>query len=831
MKKILLLAIMAITVATSALAIPAKRGFHNMPQADGTTISVEMRGDEWSHSLVTTDGLTVSLQPDGNYYYRTATAVSNVVAHNPADRAQAEAEFVAQTKEDLSMSAFARSSARLKAQIAKAAQKVGSTQVPNNGNVRIPVLLVQYSDKKMSNSKAAFKANFTDLATQYFTDQSNGKFIPQYDLFGIYTLSGTRSTYGGNDYSGNDKGVCKMVGEAVDMATAEGTINWKNYDNDGDNICDVVIVLYAGVGEAQASSVTSAIWPCQWNLASGAQYNDGTGTRTANGVTIDKFAVFNEVNGSSDNATKLDGVGTFCHEFSHCLGLPDFYETTYSNGYYGMGSWSLMDYGSYNNNGYTPIGYNAYEKAFMGWIDLVTPKAGTKYTLPVWNSKSLEKDKAIKITSDINSNEYYLLEYRRQQGWDAYIQDEGILITHVSYIASRWEANTPNNQSVQLMTIAPADNRLTSATESTDLWGESNHDFTDESSPAAKLFLTASGSATGSAGYLGKPVTDITLLGDSATLWYMYEAPQIDAPVITDSTDVTSTSFTAHWTPVEGATSYTLQITDPSKQPAYKLMLDEDLSYGTTTWTKSTSGVYSYDDGYIRLGTSSKQGSITSPSIDISGYGDKVTVVVTGRTYNNDGTAPMKIDLLSGSTTVATTTSSLNGTDATKAFVLDAGSATNVQVKIANTTNRKRLWLSNVKVYAGDASSTLNGAPLKAVTETGDSITRTITGITDTLYNVANLDANGTYIYKVKALGDWGETTWSTEKTITLADSNTGLRGDINHDGKVDVSDVTELVNKVLNLQEIDLAVDDLNGDGVVNVSDVTELVGIIAGE
>ena len=827
MKKFLILAIMAFTVVTSALAIPAKRGFHNMTQADGTTISVEMRGDEWSHSLVTTDGLTVALQDDGNYYYRTATAVSNVVAHNPADRSAAETQFVSQNGGELTIGALAQNSARLKARIAKAMQKA-TTQVPNNGNVRIPVLLVQYTDKKMSNSKASFKTNFTDRATEYFTDQSNGKFVPQFDLFGTYTLSGTRATYGGNDTSGNDQGVAKMVGEAVDMATNEGTINWKNYDNDGDGVCDVVIVLYAGVGEAQASSVTSAIWPCQWDLESGAQYSDGTGTRTANGVTINKFAVFNEINGSSDSGTSLDGIGTICHEFSHCLGLPDFYETTYSHGYFGMGSWSLMDYGCYNNNGYHPIGYGAYEKAFMGWIDLIKPVPNTKYSLPVFNQKNAATDKAIKIVSDINSNEYYLLEYRKQQGWDKYIPDEGVLITHVSYIASRWAFNTVNNQDVQLMTIAAADNYLSSSTENADLWGDTKHDFTDDTSPAARLYLTANGSATGSAGYLGKPVTDINLTTDSATLWYMYEEPKLDSPVITDSTDVTSTSFTAHWTPVEGATSYTLQITDPSKLPTSKLMLDEDLSNGTTTWTESSSGVYNYDDGYIRLGTSSKQGSITSPSIDITGYRGQVTVVVTGRSYNNDGTVPMKIDLLSGDNTVATTTSSLNKTDGTKAFVLDAGSNNSVQVKIGNTTNRKRLWLSHVKVYAGDASSTVSSAPLKAVTETGDSVQRTISGITDTLYNVTGLEANGTYIYRVKAVASWGESPWSAEKTITLAQSK--LLGDVNQDGIINVSDVTDLVSMILDLKAKDMEVGDINGDGKIDVTDVSQLVNIIAG-
>lgn len=833
MKKLLSLAVVALCTSLAATAVPAKRTPATFTQSDGSTITVTMRGDEWHHGYVTDDGLAVAQAANGNFYYKTASGLSTVMAHNQAGRSASEQSYVAANKANMTLGATTPAGSMRKAQRAGAERR--KVQVPNSGSPRVPILLVQYSDKKMSHAKADFVSQYTQgssSAYQYFCDQSNGKYQPQFDVYGIYTLSSTRATYGGNDSSGNDKGVAKMVGEAVDSASAAGDIDWSKYDNDGDGYADVVIVVYAGVGEAQASAVTSAVWPCQWSLAEGAYYSDGTGLRTYNNTKVDRFAVFNEINGSNDSGTKMDGVGTFCHEFSHCLGLPDFYETTYSSGYYGMGSWSLMDYGCYNNDGYTPCGYDAYEKDFMGWVTLQAPTENTQYTLPVWNQKSASTDVAIKVVSDINSNEYYLVENRAQQGWDKYIPDSrgGALITHVSYIASRWDANTVNNNSVQLMTISPADNSLNSYTESTDLYGTTNTELTDASSPAAKLYLTSSGTATGSAGYLGKPMTDFTINSDgTVSFWYMKKALETTAPVLTDSSDVTSTSFTAHWTPGLNATEYTLYVCDSTIMSQVTKLLTEDFSSGTTTWTKSSTGTYS-ETGYLRLGTSRSTGSVTSPAVNLKASNGVTTVVVTAKPYNVDTDVPMKVSVVNANgDELDSKTFTLGSTSADYTALLTGNASADNMIKIESTTNKKRVMLKQAVVYSGDASQA-SSAPLKAVAETGDSTRRTITGITDTLYNVTALRANGTFLYRVKATySDGTQSDWTAYKTIKLVDSTTGLFGDLDQDGKVDVTDVTALVNVILGAATYSNT--DLDGSGKTDVTDVTVLVNYILGQ
>ena len=507
MKKLLTLACAA-CLALMAGAVPAKPGTHTVAQSDGSTLTLRMVGDEWHHSYVTTDGLSVAQAPDGNFYYRLAGGLTTMLAHNPSDRPASEQTFVAQHAQNLTLQATRPAAASQKAK--RNDRRRRATQVPNNGSPRIPIILVNYTDVKMKSDDpvAAFTAQFKEggkSCFQYFYDQSRGKFTPQFDIYGPINLSRERAYYGGNDYYGDDKGVGLMVAEACDSLKA--TVDFSPYDNDGDGEVDVVIALYAGVGEAQAyRTVPSSVWPCQWEL-SDSEY--GSKLQVGNKY-IDKFAVFNELYGANERTTRLDGIGTFCHEFSHCLGLPDFYDTDYS-GNFGMGDWSLLDGGCYNDDGDTPIGYSAYERDFMGWITLETPVQNTTYTLDALNT---DTGKAYKIVNSLNPNEYYVLENRQRTGWDAYMAASGMLITHVDYDEYIWDINEVNNTgSHQRMTPIPADGVLSTYSTSGDLWPYNGLDsLTNNSSPAARVF-------TGT--YMNQPIHAITRTGNQISFTYM----------------------------------------------------------------------------------------------------------------------------------------------------------------------------------------------------------------------------------------------------------------------------------------------------------------------
>ncbi|MDO4510688.1 MAG: M6 family metalloprotease domain-containing protein [Bacteroidales bacterium] len=841
MKRLLSFLAIVLAMWSACYAVPAKPGFSQYRQSDGTMVSIETVGDEFYHAFVTLDGMSVERNQQGDWVYATTEEVTQIIAHDPALRGAQEAAFVKAEKEALQATARMDESTRHLIRKVNGARKAGN--VGYKGKKRIPILLVDYTDVKMKHSAEEFKAHYSsgpNSAYQYFYDQSNGKFQPQFDVWGVFTLSNNRAYYGahGKNNQGStvtDVRLGEMVAESITMAEEKTDINWKDYDNDNDGECDVVIVVYAGVGEAQASTThPEAIWPCQWNLYSANYFGDGPGYRFYDNTLVDAFAVFNELNGNSDAGTKLDGVGTFVHEFSHALGLPDFYETTYNYGYYGMGYWSLMCAGSYNNNSDTPVGYSAYEKNFFGWIDLIEPEGNTKYTLTAMNQGDIATDQAVIIESDLNPNEFYILENRRKQGWDAYIADEGLLISHVTYVPSRWMANTVNNEQVQLMTIAPADNKLSRANETGDLWGNGKSDFTDSSTPAAKLFMTESGSVTGKAGYLGKPVTEITRNDDgTVSFWYMKgkesRAPEM-LPV--DSTSIDLTEFKAEWTyPGEEALveSYTLQVEEGKP---VELLEEADFNQFLSISDGTRVSIYTDRDKYLPAGWDADSplylyygrlvvgNSVNTKTYDLSKY-DDVTIVLTGRCYSYGNASNFCVFVGDEISSDVYTYSAIY--DNTVKIKLPCKDLSQAAITILG---EKYPCFSKIRIYGGDATAPQKAKALAPV-ETGGDTTRTITGITSKSYVVKNLQAGDSFAYKVKAVfTDGRESEWSNTQFVQLA-ARKGTPGDVNEDGNVDVTDATVCINHILGIETtpFNAANADLDGNGEIDVTDVTMLI------
>jgi M6 family metalloprotease-like protein len=778
MKRLLPIGLIAL-ISFCANAVPAKKGVRTFTQSDGSTISLLLVGDENFHVLTTTDGLAVSKGADGNYYYRTADSQTKIVAHNVEARNSAELSFINNNVENMSVQAVAKA-AQSKGTVRKAPKR-GVAQRTNtmlkSGSPKIPILLVQYSDYKFKDTDpaATFKSFYSEGSTschQYFYDQSNGKYSPQFDVYGPVTLSGTRATYGGNDNYGNDVGVGKMVAEACKLL--DGSLDFSQYDCNGDNECDVVIVLYAGDGEASSyeDDAEDSVWPCQWYLSE----SDYGQYLTLDNTKVDKFAVFNELNGS--DLTKIDGIGTFCHEFSHCLDLPDFYDTNYS-GYFGMADWSLLDSGCYNNDGYTPIGYSAYEKSFMGWIDLTEGAENTQYTLPIFNQKNISTDVAIKLTNENDANEYYILENRARQGWDAYMPAEGMLITHVTYKASAWTGNEVNNYDLQRMTIIPADNNLKmnsykyygqtyyyadTTSLKGDLWPYGNaKELTNTSTPAAKV-------NTGT--YMNKPVTEIVKNTDGTVSFWVMKTPLPSVGVPSNVSHVvnSSTSATIKWDAVDDADiTYTVEVTK-HKDIKYELVNSTNFNEDNS-WT--TSGVNSLSGGDKYLGSGKKTGYVISPQFTTNDEGI-VTVIFNAKYYGTDKSS-VKVSLLNGagSSTIDTKTIALTDSYADYAVVFDGTANTAVKIKFETLAAGKRVYLYSADIYNGDASSLVETSTTAA---RAASEKKTFSGLTETSITVSDLEENGTYDYRVKAVPNdtekYSESAWTEYGQFTLSESS-----------------------------------------------------------
>ena len=926
-KRILTSTIALVCCILAAVAMPARPGWQSIKQSDGTTLHVQAVGNAFNHAILTTDGLTVARGEDGDFYYTSSvTGLTAMRAHDENMRSAAEAAFVNAQRAGLAMvrKSFDKQPGR-----GYSLRAVGSSNadadVPAMGQRRIPIILVEFKDKKFSNTREAIIDALLmgdESVGQYFRDQSNGLYEPEFDVYGIYGLSQDRSYYGGNS-GGNDKNLGAMVTETCQLAAADG-VSFSPYDTNNDAYCDVVIIIYAGVGEASANTThPESIWPCNWNLNSAAYYGmggNGAFRPSPGDPLVNNFAVFNELYGSDDNGTTIDGIGTFTHEFSHCLGLPDFYDTGNGN-HYGLGYWDLMCMGCYNNDGFTPPGYSAYEKVFMGWIEYIMAVPGTYYTLPVFNQKKQSTDKAVCITSDLNENEYFILENRRKQGWDRYAPGEGIMITHVTYDMNRWMANTPNNENIQLMTLMNADNNWSYYTEGADLWPQNGKtEFTDNSTPSARLNMKADGSITGSAGYLGKPVTEMVInQNGTASFWYMKGAatsPVISVtetdidfggvilngskeltfkvlgqalndhialtlndpdgvftvnPTVVNAADaVNGVTVTMTFNPAaikdyaatltlssNGAEDFVVNVTGRGLIEGYTpVMLPADenginLTRFRADWTDATpeanvasytlevalkpavellgtlegvAGEYAYITPQSPWGGNSVVGG--NNSIYVNANGSLTFTIPQG--YSNE-TFTVKITTSSGAygygnLTVGTTQTPASGHDFTAgetySWLVTASAGERISITSTDANYSPDMVL--IQVYSGDATA----ASLRAAEE-GNDVYRLITGITEKSYVVKDLLPEGTFNYKVKTVfADGTESDWSNVEQVTLFENGHGYElGDVNHDEKVNINDVTALINRLLSGSGACDICADVNEDGNIGISDVTALI------
>ena len=509
MKKLYLMLSMLFAFGAAANAVPAKKLQKVITLTNGTQVSVELRGDEYLSWWEGTDGTA----------YRTTATDENVFeafdleAQKPAAaarRARAEQGRVARL-------------ARVKNSLKGADDKMrglGGDHITYKGVKKGLVVLVDFKNKKFAdghdleyyknviNGKdfSDEEEGYVGSVRDYFLAQSNGQFELDFDVVGPVTMSKNYGYYGNDGAYQKDEKVYEMIKEACDGI--QDKVNLKDYDWDGDGEADQVFFLYAGLGQASGGSA-GTVWPHESELrywpCGVLSYSTGK---------INTYACANELQPETQGSSRYisAGIGTICHEFSHCLGFADMYDTTGGGGY-GMSVFDVMDQGSYNGNGFVPCNYTAFERIYAGWveaIELIDPatvkdmKSVSDYGRPfiMYNYK--------------NTNEYFLMENRQNTGWDKGLYgSNGLLIVHVNYVPSRWANNSVNSsaEKIQCCTVVNADGSRENTQYSLqgDLYPYEvkgvtmNDEFTDESEPAAKLYTKNSYNSYA----LGIPITNI----------------------------------------------------------------------------------------------------------------------------------------------------------------------------------------------------------------------------------------------------------------------------------------------------------------------------------
>lgn len=493
--------------ALCAMAVPAKRGqWKTVTLADGSKVRVELRGDEF---------INYWQAEDGRRFVRNAATTKYELADMTKLRERAQAIRKSINIKGGTQNAPARTATRI-------------TSSPYTGQKKGLVILIDFPDRRFTHGSPALyerilnEENFTDpvgfvgSVSDYFRDQSNDAFNLTFDVAGPYTMPEGYAYYGGDVPSGDNPDQVIQDANMAEMwryalKAADEDVNYKDYDWNGDGQVEQVFFIYAGLGQANGGE-EETIWPHKSAVAN----EDWTEYLVFDGVRVFDYAcscecqpAAYELEGDTYvvSETKIDGIGTICHEFSHCLGLADLYDIDYSGGY-GMGAWDLMSSGSYNGDSFRPACYTGAERMWIGWKQPIELTEATEIN----GMKSLENGgESYIIRNDANPDEYYILDNRQPDGrWDAGLPGAGLLITHVDYDQSVWDSNGPNdNPKHQRCTPIPADGNFYTNTEN--IAGDaypygSNNSLTNESTPAATVY-TKNIDGTN---YMNKPITDIT---------------------------------------------------------------------------------------------------------------------------------------------------------------------------------------------------------------------------------------------------------------------------------------------------------------------------------
>lgn len=472
-----------------AWAVPVRHGlWTSVRTTDGRTVRVTYMGDERVRFV---------RDADGNCYVR--NSVSGLYSPVSAE-------------EVMQRAAIRRAPALRRLPAAYSRKRVAPTTF--SGEKRALVILAEFPNKKFSmndpvglyrkitNEKGYSDNGFSGSVADYFEAQSGGKFKLSFDVVGPVLMSQPYSYYGRKQ----EANVGNMIQEAC--LGVSDSVDFSRYDWNGDGEAEEVFVLYAGYGQADYDpNDENLIWPLMYNL----KY-DGIKLKL-NGTVIDTYACANELSPTGG----LSGIGTFCHEFSHCMGFPDLYDVQ-DKGSYGMGSWDLMAGGNYNGDSFRPAGYTAYEKMVCGWLEpqVLDSTVHSATLRPLADGGS-----AYVAYNDAYPDEYYVLENRQPVGFDDQLPGRGLLIYHVDYDSAAWEANAVNtigtyndyNNSHQRLAVVPADGDASYDSESTDAYPYASLDsLTDLSSPAATLFH----SGTDGSRLLHIRVTQISQLDDGS---------------------------------------------------------------------------------------------------------------------------------------------------------------------------------------------------------------------------------------------------------------------------------------------------------------------------
>lgn len=577
MKKILLSIVFALMGIASGFAAKAHTALTTITQSDGSQLTIRLHGDEHFSWYSTADDVLI-VQVGSNYYVAQVEEDGTLkatpqLAHNAGERGTVEEQVINnQNKEKFLNLLNAEPQA-----LAKPIGTVTPAYFPHTGSPKALVILVEFQDVKFKTSdpvatfthylkgaegEAAPEANNAYVTkgminygsvSQYFNDMSQGRFTPQFDIVGPVTVSKNSAYYGGNIGKATDVNFAEMIAEACKGVSDK--VNFADYDQNNDGYVDLVYVIYAGYSESLGGNSSDCLWP---KSGTNAFYEPGTNNLLKlNGKRICRYGINNELNASPTveeekfNGMKLlNGIGLFCHEFSHTMGLPDLYPTVEASRVDNQNPeyWDLMDGGEYTYSGYFPTPYSPWEMDVMGWTAPI--ELGDEAKQVNLDSYANSR-KAYKINGE--NDEYLLIQNIQTEGWWRGITKAfktGMLVWRIDYpyTTVSLDNRLNNKKGNPNVMIVPADGYVISDYNHGDgkRWTDEDYNLSIKGDPfpgtknVTELLSVELNNST-----LKKPFYNIKEADGVITFDYLKDfATGIDSPVIQQNQEKDTRIFT-----------------------------------------------------------------------------------------------------------------------------------------------------------------------------------------------------------------------------------------------------------------------------------------------
>ena len=411
-------------------------------QPNGTSITIVGKGNLNNHWTETVDGYSVVRNTTGNYEYATKIngnlSPSGILVTNLANRSFVEAAYAS----SLTKSTKPDSSPLKGSILSQVARQIQNKTFPTTGNIRVLALLIDYPDlinviPASDFDSLLYGANYLSgngSFKTFYETSSGGQLTIDVDVRGWYRATNNFQYYAAD--SGYDR-AADLVREAVNAAEIAGT-DFSLYDNDSNGSVDGILAVHSGPGAEIGSQTGLYIWSHRWVMRAG-----NLGSAFYDGVSIDDYMINPETRSATNNS--ISGIGVFCHEFGHNLGLPDLYDTDRTNGNSeGIGNWCLMAGGAYSGSSNRPSNFSAWCKEDLGWdVPQIIPLGQTgTYTLP---PASTSRNEIYKVSVPFPiTDEYFLIENRQLVGKDSDLPSHGLAIWHINTTKTNSSGNSVN---------------------------------------------------------------------------------------------------------------------------------------------------------------------------------------------------------------------------------------------------------------------------------------------------------------------------------------------------------------------------------------------------